>query len=69
MRFLSKTQLVMINQMQDILTRRSLSTAYKRTTKTSGLKRLAFDLSLSVVSYMLKNLVSGTQVFRNHVVA
>ena len=38
-RFLSKTELLMINQMQDVSTRRSLS-----------IKRPAFDLSLTVVS-------------------
>ena len=54
-KFLSKTQLVMIDQMQDVSTRRCLSTAYRQVqcmqlTKTSGSKRPAFDLSLPVVS-------------------
>ena len=47
-RFLSKTQLVMINQMQNVTTRRSLSSC-TQLTKTSGSKRPAFDLSLTVV--------------------
>ena len=55
--FLSKTQLLMINQLQDVSTRRSLSTAY-RMTKTFGSKRPAVDLSLTVVFCSKKNLAS-----------
>ena len=46
--FLSKTQLLMINQLQDVSTRRSLSTA--QLTKTFG--------SLTVVFFSRKNLAS-----------
>ena len=54
-RFLSKTQLIMINQMQDVLTRRSLSTVYRIHTgyvvdKDLQVECPAFDISLSVVS-------------------
>ena len=63
--FLSKTQLLMINQLQDVSTRRSLSTAYRMTkysctqlTKTFGSKRPAVDLSLTVVFCSRRNLAS-----------
>ena len=48
-KFLSRTQLLVIIQLQDVSTQRSLSTAY-RMTKTLWSKRLAVDLSLTVVS-------------------
>ena len=53
-KFFSKTQLAMIDQMQDVSTRGSLSTAYltpllcTQLTKTLGLKRPAFDQSSPV---------------------
>ena len=57
--FLSKTQLLMINQLQDVSTRRSLSTTYRKLTKTFGSKRPAADLSLTVVFCSRKNLASA----------
>ena len=64
--FLSKTQLLMINQLQDVSTRRSSSTAYRyelstQLTKTFGSKRPAVDLSLTVVFCSKKNLASVDQ--------
>ena len=59
--FLSKTQLLMINQLQDVSTRRSSSTVYRscmQLTKTFGSKRPAVDLSLTVVFCSRKNLAS-----------
>ena len=67
-KLLSRTQLVMINQLQDVSTWRSLSPAYRmiQLTKTSGLKYPAVNISFTVMSCSRICYQCGTYIVEWH---
>ena len=51
--FLSKTQLLMINQLQNVSTRRSLSTAYRKLKKEFGINLFCIYLIFYLSKWLL----------------